>query len=186
MRLQRKGMNMFCSGCGQALQPGQPVCPQCGRPVAPVMPPVPTIPNLEFQLQTFAGRLRALSIVWFVYGGLSLLLGIAGMTFLHAFLNNGFAPWMHGPMQDGPWSQPWFGAAIIHFAWAAILVRSALAFVAGWGLMERTEWGRIVAIVAGILCLLKFPFGTALGIWTLVTLLGYRNTTLYSQLGPQV
>jgi hypothetical protein len=29
---------------------------------------------------------------------------------------------------------------------------------------------------------LKFPIGTALGIWSLVVLLGYRNTTLYEQL----
>jgi hypothetical protein len=39
-----------------------------------------------------------------------------------------------------------------------------------------------VAIVAAFLSLLKFPFGTALGIWTLVMLLGYRNTTLYQTL----
>jgi hypothetical protein len=48
--------------------------------------------------------------------------------------------------------------------------------------MERAEWGRIVAIVASFLFLLKIPVGTALGIWTLVTLLGYRNTSLYEQL----
>ena len=63
-----------------------------------------------------------------------------------------------------------------------VVVRSALAFAAGWGLMERTPWGRIVAIVASFLSLLKIPVGTALGIWTLVTLLGYRNSTLYDQL----
>jgi hypothetical protein len=40
----------------------------------------------------------------------------------------------------------------------------------------------VVAIVAAVLSLLKFPFGTALGIWTLVVLLGYQNTTLYEQL----
>lgn len=176
---------MFCSGCGQALQPGQLTCPQCGRPVAPAIPPIPPIPNLDLQLHTYAGRIRALSIVWFVYGGLSLLLGFAGLTFLHAFLSGGFGPWGHSPMENGPWNAPWFGAAILHFAWAVILVRSALAFVAGWGLMERTEWGRIVAIIAAILSLMKIPIGTALGIWTLVTLLGYRNTTLYNQLGPQ-
>jgi hypothetical protein len=39
-----------------------------------------------------------------------------------------------------------------------------------------------VAIVAAFLSVLKFPFGTAMGIWTLVMLLGYRNTTLYGQL----
>ena len=48
--------------------------------------------------------------------------------------------------------------------------------------LERAPWGRVVAIVAAILCLLKFPFGTAMGIWTLIVLLGYRNSTLYEQL----
>jgi hypothetical protein len=62
------------------------------------------------------------------------------------------------------------------------MVRTGMALVAAWGLLERAQWGRIVAIVAAFLSLLKFPFGTALGIWTLVVLLGYRNTTLYEQL----
>jgi hypothetical protein len=48
--------------------------------------------------------------------------------------------------------------------------------------MEHTKWGRLVAIVAAILSLLKFPFGTAMGVWTLVMLLGYRNSSLYDQL----
>jgi hypothetical protein len=63
-----------------------------------------------------------------------------------------------------------------------IVVRAGLAFAAGWGLMERAPWGRVVAIVAAFLSLLKIPFGTAIAIWTLVTLLGYRNTSLYDQL----
>jgi hypothetical protein len=76
----------------------------------------------------------------------------------------------------------WFGPSILYFAWVFLLVRVGLAAVAGWGLLERAPWGRVVAIVAAILCLLKFPFGTAMGIWTLVVLLGYRNSTLYDQL----
>jgi hypothetical protein len=40
----------------------------------------------------------------------------------------------------------------------------------------------MVAIIAAIFSLLKFPFGTALGIWTLVVLLGYQNSALYDQL----
>jgi ABC-type glycerol-3-phosphate transport system permease component len=71
---------------------------------------------------------------------------------------------------------------ILRFAWMAVVVRVGLAAVAGWGLYERAQWGRIVAIVAAILSLLRFPLGTALGIWTLVVLLGYRNSTLYEQL----
>jgi hypothetical protein len=71
---------------------------------------------------------------------------------------------------------------ILHFAWLFVVLRGGLAIVAGWGLMEHAPWGRVVAIVAAFLGLIRIPIGTALGIWTLVTLLGYRNTTLYDQL----
>jgi uncharacterized membrane protein (DUF2068 family) len=70
----------------------------------------------------------------------------------------------------------------MHLIWIALLGRAVLAVIAGWGLLEHTQWGRIVAIVAAILSLIRFPLGTALGIWTLIMLLGYRNTTLYEQL----
>jgi hypothetical protein len=171
---------MFCSGCGQALAPGQAACPQCGRPLAPAVPP---IPNFEFQLNTYAGRVKALSIVWFVYGGLSLLLGAIGLTFAHAFFNGNFGPWAHGPWGDhGQWGPENMMPVFLHFAWLFVVLRGGLAIVAGWGLMERSSWGRVVAIVAAFLSLIRIPIGTALGIWTLVTLLGYRNTTLYDQL----
>lgn len=171
---------MFCSACGQTLVPGQPTCPQCGRPVAPPIPvpPPPPIPNLNFQLQNYSGRIRALAICWFIYGGLSLLLSAGGLIFA-GHMMNGFGPWSHGPWGAAPW---FMGPGFLHFALGFVVLRAALAFVAGWGLMEHTPWGRIVAIVAGFLCLLKIPLGTALGIWTLVTLLGYRNATLYDQL----
>jgi hypothetical protein len=165
---------MYCSACGQALVPGQPVCSQCGRPVTP---PVPPVPNFDFQLQNYAGRVKALGVVWLVYGGLSLALGFVGMSFANSFLHGGFGPWGHGPLGPG-----WFGPALIRFGWSILLVRSALALIAGWGLMERTQWGRVVAVVAGCISLIRIPIGTALGIWTLVTLLGYRNSTLYDQL----
>ncbi len=170
---------MFCSGCGQAMEPGQPFCPKCGRPLAPSVPP---IPGLEFQLESYGGKIRLLSIFWFVYAGLSLLLGLAGLTFAKTFMSGGFGPWGHSPWMHGPMPPDWFGPAIIHLIWVMLVVRAGLAVAAGWGLIEHAQWGRLVAIVAAILCLLKFPFGTALGIWTLAMLLGYRNSSLYDQL----
>lgn len=171
---------MYCSGCGQALTPGQPACPKCGRPIAP------PIPNLDFQVLNYDGRIKALSIVWFVYGGLSLLLGIIGLFFANAFLIGHFGPWPHGPWGHGPMGPEWFVPMILRFAWVFVVLRSALALAAGWGLWERAQWGRVVAIVAAFLSLVRIPIGTALGIWTLVTLLGYRNTTLYDQLEGRV
>jgi uncharacterized membrane protein (DUF2068 family) len=76
----------------------------------------------------------------------------------------------------------WFGTALIHFAMTMVILRAVVCAVAAWGLLERTQWGRIMAIIASVICMLKIPFGTALGIATLVILLGYRNSTLYDSL----
>jgi len=170
---------MYCSGCGLALTPGQAICPQCGRPATA---PVPPVPGMEFQLQNYAGKIKTLGIVWFIYAGLSLARGIVALAFADAFLSGRFGPWMQGPWGDGALPPMWFGPALLHFAWMFLVVRACLAVVAGWGLLQHTPWGRIVAIVAAFLCMLKFPLGTAMGIWTLVMLLGYRNATLYEQL----
>jgi hypothetical protein len=136
---------------------------------------------MEFQLENYSGKIRALGTVWIIYAALSLLLGIAGMTFAHAFFSH-FGMWGNQHWGDGSVPPLWFGPAIMHLIWVALFGRAILAVVAGWGLLERTQWGRIVAIVAAILSLIRFPLGTALGIWTLIVLLGYRNSTLYEQL----
>lgn len=43
--------------------------------------------------------------------------------------------------------------------------------VAGYGLLRRQPWGRILAIIVGILSLANFPLGTAVGVYTLWVLL---------------
>jgi hypothetical protein len=165
---------MFCSGCGQPLQAGQPVCAQCGRPAPLAAPP---IPGFEFQLAGYSSKVRILGMLWLVYAGVSLLLGIAAMSFAKAFFSGAFGHWGHGQMPP-----EWFFPLAIHFAWLALALRAVLCAVAGWGLLEHTQWGKVMAIVVAILSLIKFPFGTALGIATLVILLGYRNSALYEQL----
>jgi hypothetical protein len=140
------------------------------------------VPGLQFQVESYAGKVKVLSIFWFIYAGFSLLAGVAGLAFAKAFLSGFLSPWIHNGPEPGASMPEWFIPAILHFALVFLIIRSALALVAAWGLMQRTEWGRIVAIVAAVFSLLKFPFGTAMGVWTLVVLLGYRNTTLYEQL----
>lgn len=168
---------MFCSACGHALAPGQGFCPQCGRPIPP---PAPPIPGFQIELSSYASKIRALSVVWFIYGAASAVLGFIGLVFANAFFAGRFGPWGRAPW--GMMGPEFLGPAIMHFAWAFVIVRAGLALVAGWGLMHHAAWGRVVAIVAAILNILKFPFGTALGIWSLAMLLGYRNSTLYDQL----
>ncbi|MEJ2555557.1 MAG: hypothetical protein P8186_04895 [Anaerolineae bacterium] len=43
--------------------------------------------------------------------------------------------------------------------------------VAGYGLLARKAWGRVLAIVVGILGLINFPVGTAIGIYAILVLL---------------
>lgn len=173
---------MYCSGCGQALTQGQTFCPNCGRPVAP-MPPIgpPPVPGLEVQLDSYASKIKALGVLWFVYAGVWLLVSLAGIAFMKAIMFGGFGPWMH-PWMHGTPPPYWLFPAILPFVWLFVALRTALALAAGWGLLHHAGWGRIVAIIAAILNLIKFPFGTALGIFTLVVLLGYQNTRLYEQI----
>jgi hypothetical protein len=168
---------MYCSGCGRALETGKTTCPQCGRAVPPAVPAAAFMPNLEMQTAGYAGKVRVLGILWLIYGGISLIFGAIGMSIMHNFLAGGFGPWSHDP--DFP---TWIFPTALRFGVASLTIRVALCAVAGWGLLERTLWGRIVAIVAAILSLIHIPLGTALAIATLVILLGYRNWTLYEQL----
>lgn len=174
---------MYCSGCGQAMAQGQTFCPNCGRPVAPIAPVAPPlVPGFEVQLDSYMSKIKALGILWLVYAGLSLLGGIAGLAFMKAFLfGGGFGPWMH-PWMHGPVPPTWIFPAILPFLWVFLLLRAGLAIAAGWGLLQHAQWGRVVAIIAAIFSLIKFPFGTALGIFTLVVLLGYQNSRLYEQI----
>lgn len=168
---------MFCSGCGQELLAGQVSCPKCGW-APPLTPPVLPSPSFEYELTRYASKIRVLGILWLVWAGLSLLMGFAGIHFLHAFFSGDFGPWA----QNNHMFPDWLGAALIHFAMLMVVLRAVVCAVAGWGLLERTQWGRIMAIIAAVICMLKIPFGTALGVASLVILLGYRNSTLYDSL----
>ena len=54
---------------------------------------------------------------------------------------------------------------------AFLIVVSIPGVIAGIGLLRFRPWARILAIIVGVLHILSFPFGTALGVYTLVVLL---------------
>ena len=47
------------------------------------------------------------------------------------------------------------------------IIMGGAAILTGYALLTRKPWARVLAIVVGILALIKIPFGTALGIYTL-------------------
>jgi hypothetical protein len=162
---------MYCSGCGLGLAPDQPACPRCGRPV-----PLAPVPAIDFEAANYSSRVRTLSIVWLIYAAFSLATGVFGLNFASHYLRGDFGPWT-----QGPWADLWI-RAMFRLGWTIVIVRTARALAAGWGLIERAPWGRAVAVVAAFFCLIRIPIGTGIGIWTLATLLGFRNQTLYRRL----
>ncbi len=73
--------------------------------------------------------------------------------------------------------------AIAFFALAVVSLPSILV---GWGLLGYKEWARILGIILGALHLLGFPIGTAIGIYTLWTLLNQQTIPLFQQRPPVV
>jgi hypothetical protein len=70
------------------------------------------------------------------------------------------------------------GAVGVAIACFLILV-SLPGMLAGIGLLKMRPWARIVAIIVGVLHILSFPLGTALGVYTLWVLLNAETETLF-------
>lgn len=52
-------------------------------------------------------------------------------------------------------------------------------FAAGWGLLGHRNWARWLALILGALNLFKFPWGTAVGVYTLVILLDDESKVIF-------
>ena len=73
--------------------------------------------------------------------------------------------------------QALLATGIVGFVIAGVLVVLSLpSLLAGWGLTKRREWARILAIILGVIHLLAFPVGTAIGAYTLWALLNDQKS----------
>lgn len=158
---------MFCDACGAPVEVGQNFCPRCGKAFGAALGNVPVRSRI-------AGHLRLLGILWLILSGLRLLPGL--------FLAFVFRP----DMQLLPPEVPAFVPQLVRSIGFGITLFAALGGIVGWGLLSRQSWGRMLALVVGCLNLLDFPFGTALGIYTLWVLLPSHSEQEYRQLTPAV
>ena len=143
---------MFCDGCGFQVDPAQVFCSRCGKRLAP-----DNAPRVAGRVQC---NLQLLGILWIAFSALHMIVALIGLTVGAAFVGHLMLPFRNGFLA------PMVGAISVLF-----LMKSALGLAAGWGLMQRAPWARILAIILGFISLVHVPFGTALGIYTLVILL---------------
>lgn len=151
---------MFCDRCGAQLQDSAAFCPTCGNRLAPPAPLVPAQGRI-------AGHVRLLGILWMALSIFRLLPGFI-LFFVFDPSHNFWFPGM-----------PLFVHGIVRGVAVLLLAGGAVGIAAGWGLLERRPWARMLAIVLGFLNLLDMPFGTALGIYTLWVLLPARSEEEY-------
>ena len=165
---------MYCDRCGTSLAPSAQFCSSCGKRVIPT-----ATPQYSQAYAVSDDRVRRhihrLATLWVVNGVLRFLfvgwLALGGRLFLMPFLGRGgfgmfpfFSMFTWGPML------------------AVLAVFGVLHFVLAWGLYERQPWARYLGLVLGFLALIRFPFGTALGIYTIWVLLPESSGREYERL----
>lgn len=57
------------------------------------------------------------------------------------------------------------------FVGGIMVVMALPGILAGWGLLKRKNWGRVLALIVGIINIFNVPIGTAIGVYTLYVLL---------------
>ncbi|HUI41938.1 MAG TPA: hypothetical protein VL523_08220 [Terriglobia bacterium] len=102
-----------------------------------------------------AKHIQILGIIWIVVSIFRLIPAVAMLFFGHI----GF-PFLAIPMRG-------LLMPVIGGIGAYLAITAAAGIAVGWGLLDRQPWARMFAIVVGCLKLIDFPFGTALGIYTL-------------------
>jgi hypothetical protein len=115
-------------------------------------------------------QLRLLAILWFAMSAFRMFPGVVLVT-MFGFISQFLPP-------DVPafvfWILEWIGFVFIAGA--------AIGFVAGWGLLNRRPWARMLTVVLGCFSLFDVPFGTALGIYTLWVLLPAQSEVEFARI----
>ena len=100
-------------------------------------------------------HIRVLGWLYILSNSILLLIGLTGLLFLTGL----------GVVSGDFDSVPVLG----FIGGAGFVFCAALALpgmLAGYGLLKRTSWARVLALVDAILSLIVFPIGTAIGIYT--------------------
>jgi hypothetical protein len=157
---------MFCDGCGGAVQAGQPFCSSCGKQIL----------GSVIAMQSRRGRVQQhihlVGIFWFAISAFNSIIGVV----LYILANTLLAP--GGGAGAPPFLRPLLSAVAV-----IVLCGSALGFFAGWGLMQREPWARVLALVLAFLVLfINIPVGTAVGAYTMWVLMPSESEEEYEVL----
>ena len=114
-------------------------------------------------------HVQVIGILWIVLGAMSFL---GGLFLCGTLIGISLIPEMEAEASS---ILRIVGMSFGIFLW----ILSAPKIICGIGLLRKMEWARILTIVLSFLSLLNIPFGTALGIYSLVILLRDETVQLF-------
>lgn len=144
---------MFCNYCGSVLPAGAAFCPSCQAKAVVVAERKPKVQS----------QLTLLTALWFAMGALRLF-GALVIFGIGSFMLPMIAQQQRQPI-------PFPVQTLLTGVGILVATIAVLSLSVGWGLYQRAPWARMLALVMAFFSLLSIPFGTALGIYTLVVLL---------------
>ena len=158
---------MFCDGCGATVEPGQAFCSKCGKQI---VGPISLVHPRPGRVQE---HVRLLALLWMALSAFNTIGGIALYIVANTVL-------LHVHRAGGDIGPPAFLTPLLSTIAILLLAKAAFGFAAGWGLMQRDHWARVVVLVLAFVSLFtNIPFGTALGIYTMWVLLPVESEQEY-------
>jgi hypothetical protein len=128
--------------------------------------------------ESAAGNLSShrqiLGVCWLVYGILRLIMGVCLVLF------SGTATVMFGALLSRV-ADPFALMSDFHIVYAGMVILTVLCgllgLLAGLALLANQRSARMLALLAAFLSVSEIPFGTTLGIYTLIVLLPLRGVS---------
>jgi len=158
---------MYCDQCGTQLQTGQQACPRCGKQVL----------GLVYRRNRVQEHVRLVGILWMAYSAFSVIGGLVLIIVARTLFGGGLQFSGGPPPEVTAWLRP-----LLTFVAGILLLKAAAGFIAGWGLLQREPWARVLTLIVGFVSLFNVPIGTALGIYTLWVLLPTQSDEEYQAL----
>ena len=147
---------MFCDRCGTPVQADQRFCNHCGRQFSDALVRARSSPNRVQE------HVRLVGILWLALSAFNV---VAGLVLL--IVATQLIPHIQQSGQAGSDFPGEFLTTLLGVIGVAILVKAVAGFAAGYGLLQREPWARMLTLVLSFLALFNFPLGTALGIYSL-------------------
>jgi hypothetical protein len=191
---------MYCDRCGAQLNAGAQFCVKCGKAIVggaaastagrgtgQSAGPAGAYGVPASSAVACPGRVerhvRTLATLWTINGILRLA-EVCGMMIFGTMFFPFMRGWGRGMVWPfgGRWGMdiPFLGGLFSMGIFLGLF--GVLHLVLAWGLFERAPWARMLGVVIGFLALLRFPLGTALGIYTLWVLLPEESGREYDRL----